>query len=373
MNFKRSDSVKEKEFFETLKKRVNDYFERNEISPYGNANMVLKTVLTLLLYFVPYVLMLTGVVTNSWMIFGMWTLMALGTVGIGVGVMHDANHGSYSKNKIVNKCLGYTANLIGANERIWRIQHNVLHHTYTNINTADEDLQPHPLLRFSPHQQKLKIHQFQHIYIWLFYAIAAISWTLVKDFKQLYGYKARGLVGKGKYFRKELILLILWKAFYFFYALILPLLLIPVSPWFIILCFLWMHVVVGIIFSLIFQSAHVASTCDFPMPSSDGVIENSWAIHQLSTTTNFSPGNKITTWLLGGLNYQVEHHLFPYICHVHYTAIAPIVAETAKEFGLPYKSQKTFFAAILNHLNMLRELGRMEQTTVSFVGMGSAN
>jgi linoleoyl-CoA desaturase len=87
-------------------------------------------------------------------------------------------------------------------------------------------------------------------------------------------------------------------------------------------------------------------------------MEDSWAVHQLLNTTNFSPGSKVTAWFIGGLNYQIEHHLFPQICHIHYPKISAIVAETAREYNLPYNVQKTFIHAIWEHGRMLKVLGK---------------
>lgn len=251
-------------------------------------------------------------------------------------------------------------NIIGANANVWKIQHNVLHHTYTNIDNADDDIHTPSILRFSPHQKRKWIHRFQHIYVWFFYGISMFSWVTIKDFAQLFRYKKRGLIQEKSKFRKELVQITVWKLFYYSYILVLPILLLPVSPWFILFCFFSMLFVTGILLSIIFQTAHVMPSSDYPLPNKDGLIENNWAVHQLATTTNFAPKNKVFSWLIGGLNYQVEHHLFSNICHVHYRDISRIVAETAKEYKVPYNLQRSFASAVKNHVKMLRQLGRMD-------------
>lgn len=349
------------DFISVLRKRVKTHFETQKKSTYANANMVVKTIFMLSLYLVPYVLMLTGVVTNTWAILGMWALMGFGMSGIGLSVMHDANHGSYSKNKKVNKYLGYVMNLIGASAFNWKVQHNVLHHSFTNIEGVDEDIDPGILMRLSPHAKRYKLHKFQHIYGWFLYSIMTFLWLTTKDFVQLHRYKKMDLIkGQKRTYRGVLIETIVSKVAYYAYALVLPLLLINASWWIIVIGFLIMHMITGLWLGLIFQPAHVIPTSDYPMPDDTGNIENTWAVHQLFTTTNFSPKSKLFSWYVGGLNYQVEHHLFPNICHVHYKRISKIVRETAREFDLPYYSQKNFVKAIYEHGKMLKQLGRSE-------------
>ena len=153
------------EFVKELRLRVNAYFKENNKSKYGNANMVIKTIFMLSLYFVPYFFIIFNITANSWLTLGFWILMSFGMAGIGFSIMHDANHSAYSKNKNINKYLGYLINLVGGSSVNWKIQHNILHHTYTNIHEHDEDLDG-TLMRFNHHQKRLKAHRFQQIYAW---------------------------------------------------------------------------------------------------------------------------------------------------------------------------------------------------------------
>jgi linoleoyl-CoA desaturase len=189
--------------------------------------------------------------------------------------------------------------------------------------------------------------------------LSTISWVTSKDFVQLKKYKDRGLLPKGN-FTKELAKIIGWKILYYTYTLIIPMIMLPFAPWVIILAFLTMHMITGVLLSLVFQTAHVMPSTEFPLPDKNGIIANNWTIHQLATTTNFSPRSRFFSWMIGGLNFQIEHHLCPNICHVHYKKISRIVAETAAEYGIPYHTKKTFVAAVVDHVKMLRQLGRME-------------
>lgn len=353
----RFDRKKDADFFNTLRKRVNSYFAENNISKTANTNMVVKTIFMLSLYFLPLIAMCVGLVTNYWAIFGLWALMGFGKAGVGLCIQHDAIHGAYSSSRKVNRWLGYTMNIIGGNASIWRFQHNVLHHTYSNIHGQDEDIDSPPILRFHPHQPRKPIHRFQHVYVWFLYSLATISWITSKDFKNLVGYKKKGYVKDNKEYQKEMTQLIAWKVTYYVTLLVLPLLLIPGPTWLILVGFLTMHLITGLILTTIFQIAHVMPDMEYPLPNESDEVENNWAVHQLVTTTNFGTGSRLLTWLVGGLNHQVEHHLFSNICHVHYPKLSRIVKETADEFGIPYHSIKTWGGALKAHTRMLHELG----------------
>lgn len=347
------------DFFSTLNQRVNEYFKSNNISRYANAEMKIKTVCMYALYFIPYVLMITGVVSNIWLMSVLCVIMGIGIAGIGLSVMHDANHGGYSNKSWVNNLLGYSLNIVGGNAFNWKVQHNVLHHTYTNIHDVDEDISPRGVLRMTPHGEWKAIHKFQHLYAWFFYGLMTLVWVVVKDFVRIIKYQKDGLVKKQKAnIITEWIILVATKVIYIGYIFVLPAIILPLVWWQILLGFVIMHYVAGFILAIIFQPAHVIEGTEYPLPNEEGRMENSWAIHQLHTTTNFANNNHLLSWYVGGLNFQVEHHLFPNICHVHYRKISSIVKNTADEFGLPYKSQPTFIGALIGHAKLLRELGK---------------
>ena len=344
---------------------MNSYFKTHKKSRNANATMVLKTIIMMTLFLTPLIVLATGVVSSMPLLFFLYILSGFGMAGIGMGVMHDAIHGSYSKNKKINTLLGYTFNLIGANATVWRIQHNVLHHTYTNIDHADDDLNAPFFLRFSPNAKHYAVHKYQHIYIWFFYGLATISWITTKDFVRLKRYKDMGLLNKKNEYKKALLSMSAWKLFYYGYALALPMIMLPFAWWTVLLAFLSMHFVTGILVSVVFQIAHIMPTNTFPLPDDQGDMNDNWYGHQFATTTNFSPESPVLFWLIGGLNYQVEHHVLPDVCHVHYKNLTTIVSETAKEYGMPYNVKKSMFQAIIDHTKMLRLLG--EKQNVSLV------
>jgi len=273
--------------------------------------------------------------------------------------MHDAIHGSYSGNGLVNKLISFSAVIIGADPQIWKIQHNVLHHTYTNIEHADEDISPRYVMRFSPNQPKRWFHRFQHIYALFFYSISTLIWVTYKDFLKMFDYYRQGLVKKSVPFGIQVIFLLFRKSLYYFFLIALPIIVLPFSTWIVLMMFVSMHLVSGLLLSLVFQTAHVMPNSHFIMPESDeDLIENNWSVHQLLTTTNYAMKNKLIYWFTGGLNHQIEHHLFPHVCHVHYPQLAKIVRNTTDEFNLPYYAERSFGSAIASHFRMLKLLGR---------------
>ncbi|PZR37521.1 MAG: acyl-CoA desaturase [Azospira oryzae] len=353
------------DFSATLNKRVNEYFRVNNISRTGNSEMVIKTIFMFLLYFVPYALIISNTVTSPLLLIAMTVLMSIGVSGIGLSVMHDANHGAYAKKVWVNNLIGYSLNLIGANSFNWKMQHNVMHHTYTNVHEEDEDIVSRGVLRLTPHSEWKYIYKFQHVYAWFLYGLLTIMWMLVRDFGRLIKYQRNGLAKKHKAsMGKEWVIMIVTKLVYIGYIFVLPLLLTDLSWWQILLGILTMHYIAGFMLAIIFQPAHVIEGTEFPLPDDDRVLENNWAIHQLLTTTNFGNRSKWFSWYVGGLNFQIEHHLFPNICHVHYRKIADIVKATALEFDLPYKSSTTFLKALQSHARLLKELGKRPVTSI---------
>lgn len=358
MNAVKFNYAEKADFFRELNKRVNAYFKENNISKFANSEMKIKTVFMFVLYFTPFILMLTGVVTTSWLVIAMWAIMGVGMSGIGLSVMHDANHGAYSKKKWVNKVLGFSSNLCGVSDMNWRIQHNVLHHSYTNIEGMDDDIAVGSIMRFSPTQKRRKLHKFQLYYAWFLYGFLTMNWFIAKDIKNLKEYKDRDLLKEEDIsYGKALFQVASLKIGYLALTLALPIYIVPVAWWVTVIGFFLMHFICGMILSLIFQPAHVLTETEFFEKDENDAVENNWAVHQMKTTANFAPKSGWFGWFVGGLNYQVEHHLFRTICHVHYEKLSKIVKETADEFEVPYYSHRTFYHALKSHFTLLHRLG----------------
>jgi len=355
------------QFFSTLRKRVDAYFTDNGISKNANAVMISKTVVLLSAYLLPFILLLV-LHPAFGLSLALWFVMGLAVAGIGMSVMHDANHGSYSTNPTVNYLMGHTLNLLGGSVFNWKLQHNVLHHTYTNIVYMDDDIADRLVLKFSPHTKVKVFHKFQWIYAIFFYGLMTLYWVFAKDIVQFIRYTKNGVVtNTPEQNRSVLLKMILLKVIYLFAMLSAPTLFFAIPFYQVFAGFVLMHFVAGIVLTVVFQLAHTLEGTTHPLPDAQGNIENDWAIHQMETTIDFSPGNKILSWYVGGLNYQVEHHLFPKICHVHYPAISKIVEQTAKEFNVPYKVNNTFALALKSHFEALYRFGRLPSPNEAIV------
>jgi linoleoyl-CoA desaturase len=358
-----AEDAHEKDFVKALKKNVKDYFINNGISTKGNWKMVIKTIALLSLYIAPFVVLLT-VTVPAWLALVLVVLTGFGIAGVGMSVMHDACHGAYSKRKWVNDMLAGTNYLLGANSLNWILQHNVLHHTYTNISGFDEDIDEKAIIRLSENTPLKKYHRFQHLYAGVLYGLMTLS-MLVKDFSKLKDYNDQGLLeGQNKKIRTEYVKMLIRKVLYIGVAIVLPILVTDFTWYQVLLGFLFSHWIASVILSFIFQLAHLVEGT--AQKEETKVVPNDWFVHQLHTTANFARNSKLLGWYVGGLNFQVEHHLFPSICHIHYPKIAPIVEATAKEFGIPYHAKRTLGNALVSHMRHLRDLGRNQR--ISSIG-----
>ena len=319
--------------------------------------MVIKSIIMLLLFLGPIIAVSLNGVTHPFAVVCMYIISGLGMAGIGMGIMHDAIHGSYTKTRWINEMMSNTINLIGASKDMWRIQHNVLHHSFTNIDSHDDDINPPFFLRFSPHKKRTSLHRFQHFYAWLFYGLTTLSWVTSKDYINLVKFNKMGLIKDRKTFNFYIAKITFWKLIFFLLVIGMPLLFSQASIGLILVSFLVMQFITGLCITTVFQAAHVVPNTDFPMVDDDGKIKEERMVHQLQTTSNFAQKGSFLFWCVGGLTNQIEHHLFPHISHVHYRKISKIVRETAAEFNLPYHTHGSFYSAIKQHFLMLKRLG----------------
>lgn len=349
-------SERNKSFAATLNRRVHDYLNTDGKSTYADFRYYFKAVVMAGLYWVPFFLMLSGIGGQP-MFWLAWILMGLGMSGIGMNVMHDANHGSVSNKSGINKFFGASMYLLSGYVLTWQIQHNHLHHNYTNHLGKDEDLETRGLLRLHPGDKWKGIHKYQVWYGPLVYGLLTLNWVLVKDFSQVARYEKMGLLKKfNTAVSKEFVKLILIKILYMSVFIVTPL--VVGLPWYqVILGFVMMHFIAGFVLSFVFQLAHVVPEVEHPQ---DMEIKGpgAWQVNNLLTTSNFAMKNPFITWCLGGLNHQVEHHLFPHVSHVHYPALSKIVKQTAEEHGLPYYNHSYMIEAIVAHIKFLNDMGK---------------
>ncbi|TVQ15231.1 MAG: acyl-CoA desaturase [Bacteroidetes bacterium] len=347
------------EFKKVLHQRVDNYFKETGLSKNYNSDMVIKSITMLSLYILPFIVML-AVPLPFWISLMVWFIMGIGVAGIGMSVMHDANHAGYSKSQKVNRWMGLTMNLLGADAYNWKIKHNKLHHVFTNIYGKDEDINSRAILRFAYASPLKKYHRFQYIYAWALYSLMSLS-MIIGDIPKRFAYRRKGETNlSASRFRKSVAWLVAGKSIYIFVLIILPIMLTGLLWWQVLIGFLIMHLVAGTIMSLVFQMAHVVEGPHQAIPDQEGRIEDTLIEHQMKSTADFSKNNKILSWYVGGLNFQVEHHLYPKICHVHYPAISKIVEKTTEEFDIPYYVYDKFSDAFKAHTTTLKKLGRIQ-------------
>jgi linoleoyl-CoA desaturase len=341
-------------FQRELRRRVEDYFKRSGKKPRDSGRIYLKTAIILAAFVGSYVALVFFAVT-WWQALLLSVALGIATAQIGFNIQHDAGHQAFSERRRVNKWMAMTLDLIGGSSYIWHWKHAHFHHTYVNIDGYDSDINLGALARFSPQQKRYWHHRWQHLYLWVLYGMTALSWHLHDDFRDV----ITGTVGKRRMPRprgKDLAVFVLGKVVFFTLAFGLPLAFHSIGA--VLLYYTVAAVAAGLLLALVFQLAHAVEEADFPIPGEHGRMDTPWAVHQLETTANFSRDSRVITWLVGGLNFQVEHHLFPRICHVHYPAIAPIVEATCREYGLPYHANGSFGAGLASHYRWLRRMGR---------------
>lgn len=340
-------------FHAELKNRINNYFSTAGIAPTGDARLYFKAFILTVAFIAVYV-HLVFFTPSAW--FAIPECLILGglTAAIGFNVMHDGAHGSFSKYTWLNKMAGLSLNILGANVFMWTTKHNVIHHAYTNVDGIDDDIEARPFLRLCKTQEHRAMHKYQHKYYLLAYSLLYIYWIFFTDYRKYFTGKI-GSVPIKKMSLNEHISFWGFKMLHLVIFVAIPVYMLGWASW--VIGFVSLGVFAGIILSIVFQLAHTIEETSFPEPV-DGRMPDDWAVHQLKTTANFATGNKIISWLVGGLNYQIEHHLFPKISHVHYPEISKIIRDACREYGVQYIEHPKMRVALVSHVNHLRVLGR---------------
>ncbi|MGG6296370.1 fatty acid desaturase family protein [Leptolyngbya sp. AN02str] len=336
-----------------LRRRVDDFFQQTGRQKRDCPEMYLKSAILLASLAAVYISLVFWAQT-WWQAVPLSLLLGVVMSGIGFNIQHDGGHQAYSNRSWVNKLAAMTMDLLGGSSYTWHWKHAVFHHNYVNITGHDSDLEIGMFGRLSPHQPWLSFHRWQHIYLWFLYGIMTIKWQLVDDVEAVITERmAENHCPRPTGW--NMVIFVAGKITFFTLAFVLPLL--YHSVWNVLGCYLLVSMALGLMLSIVFQLAHAVQEADFPMPNESGRLENSWAVHQAETTVNFARNNPLVCWFLGGLNFQIEHHLFPQICHTNYPAIAPIVKATCEEFGVQYVEHESVWGGIVSHYGWLRRLG----------------
>ena len=342
-------------FHTELKRRISAYFEEVGTSQTGNYNLFIKAVILMASFVFVYIHLVFFTPNAFWAIVESVLLGGL-VAAIGFNVMHDGAHGSFSKYKWVNSLAAFSLNILGGNSFMWNMKHNVVHHAYTNVDGIDDDIDIQPWMRMSETQKKYRLHRYQHLYFWFFYCILYIFWIFLLDYQKYFKSKVGAMPLKKMSLTDHFVF---WgfKLFHAFLFIGLPIYKVGFENW--LISFIIFTCVAGFVLSMVFQLAHTVEHTAFPVANVEtGKLEDEWAIHQIKTTANFATNNPVVSWLVGGLNFQIEHHLFPKISHVHYPAISKIIRQACQEYGLVYIEYPRVRYAVASHVAFLKEMGR---------------
>ncbi|MHA4810080.1 fatty acid desaturase family protein [Flavitalea flava] len=342
-------------FHTELKKRIGSYFEEVGKSQTGNYSLFLKAVILMVCFTFVYIHLVFFTPGTIWAILEC-VLLGCVVAAIGFNVMHDGAHGSFSKYKWVNLFAAFSLNILGGNSFMWNMKHNIIHHSYTNVDGIDDDIDIQPWMRMSATQKKYRMHKYQHMYFWFLYSLLYIFWIFVLDYQKYFKSKVGNMALKKMSTSDHLVF---WgfKLFHAFLFVALPIYMIGFTDW--VIGFVIFTFVAGFVLSLVFQLAHTVEHTAFPVANVEtGKLEDEWAIHQIKTTANFATSNKVVSWLVGGLNFQIEHHLFPKISHIHYPAISKIIRQACQEYGIAYIEYPRVRYAVASHVAFLRQMGR---------------
>lgn len=350
-------SNKNNEFYQSLKDSVEQYFINGKKQKTGDARLFIKSAVLISSAIGMYALLIVGH-PAGWIALLVSALLGFVLASIGFCVMHDANHGSYSNNQRLNHLMGLiSSNGLGANAYFWKQKHNIIHHTYTNVDGIDDDIAKSPIIRQCPTQKWVPAHQVQHLYLPFIYSLTSIFWIFFMDFTKYFSRKIY-TTEAWKMSLQDHLIFWLTKVYYAAVFIVIPIMVWGWAYW--LIGFLTMNAMMGLTLSFVFQLAHVLENTEFehvPLDTSKH-IETAWAEHQLKTTSNFAMNNAVISWFAGGLNFQIEHHLFPKVSHVHYPAISRIVQEKCREFHMPYNQYPTMGSALASHFRFMKSLGK---------------
>lgn len=340
-----------------LKRRVQEYFEQRGIDSTGNKKLFSKAIILIGALVAVYIHLLFW--TPVWYLaLGECIVMGGIVAAIGFNVMHDGSHGSFSNSKTLNGVAALSMSLLGADRFMWNMKHNMIHHTFTNIDGVDDDIEIGILMRMAPTQKRYMMHRFQHVYFWFLYMLLYVFWIFFTDYKKYFSQKIGNVPLKKMSFREHFEFWIV-KVHHAAVYVVIPILCVGWLSW--MIGFLVMSVVAGFTLSIVFQLAHTVEHTHFPLVNIDTQkLDDEFAIHQIKTTANFATKNKLVSWLVGGLNFQIEHHLFPKVSHVHYPAISEIVRKICGEYQLQYIEYPTMGKAVVAHVKFLRQMGKYD-------------
>lgn len=339
-------------FPKVLRRRLDQFFNDRQISPKADRTMWAKIAAGMAILLGSWVAIYVYR-PDSWKFVSLYLLGGLAQTFLLLNIAHDSNHNAISSSPAVNKTLNYVFDLCGISSYMWRILHHRGHHSCINIHGEDDALTGRGLLRFTPHEPHRPMQRFQHFYALILYAFFSLDYVFVRDFECFFA-PSHDYIERTRHPLREYIILFAGKLFYLTYMLVLPVVVLHRPILLVLLAFLFVHLIVGLTVSLVFQTTHTVDDTYFP---SDRAEFDNGVYHIFATTADYATSNPVVGWLVGGLNHHIVHHLCPFVCHTHYAPLTRIVKETAEEFGIPYRQNPTMTRAIWHHLVLLKQLG----------------
>lgn len=344
------------DFDQIVRTRVNDYFTKNNIKQTGNSWLFTKAFISMFGIIITYLAIIFGHLSWYSALFATFMFVQF-QILLAFNVMHDGGHQSFSTNKTLNKVASWGMDFLGSSSFLWKQKHNSIHHTYTNIHGKDDDIDVAGMIRLSPEQEHKPWHKFQAWYAPFLYGFLSLYLLFYSDFQRMITKKI-GDTPLTDIKAKDVAFFSVCKIVYLLYSLVIPMFFY--NYLYVVLYFLFGHFIFGLTLSIVFQLAHTVNETTFPVPDENGNMPFSWVEHQLNTTCDFAPKNSLVTFYCGGLNYQIEHHIFHKISHVHYPAISKILKQTCEEFGKPYNVNHSFFKALVSHFKFLHKMGKQQ-------------
>jgi linoleoyl-CoA desaturase len=340
-----------------LRRRVEKLIREQGIQERDCPAMYLKTGVVLLAFALSYVALVL-LAQAWWQALPLALLLGFATAQIGFNIQHDGGHRAYSDRPGVNTLLAMTLDKVGGSSYARRWKHAAFHHMYVNVHAHDTDIELGIFGRLAPEQPHRALYRWQQWYLWPLYGVMVIKWHFYDDFRDV----LTGRMGVNPFPRPrgwDLVVFMGGKLVFLTLAFGIPLLLHPF--WAVALFYAVTVAVTGVVLSVVFQLAHAVEEARFPMPEPGTTrMVEAWAVHQVGSTVDFAREDRLVSWLVGGLNFQIEHHLFPTLSHVNYPAIAGVVEATCKEYGVPYAANATFSGAVISHFRWLKRMGRAE-------------
>lgn len=346
------ESAPESSFPKVLRRRLDAFFTEGNISPKADLAMWVKIAVGLAVLAGSWIALYVFK-PDSWKFVALYLVNAIAQTFLLLNIAHDSNHNAISSKRYVNKGLNYVFDLCGISSYMWRILHHRGHHSCINLHGEDDALTGRGVLRFTPHEPRMPVQRFQHIYALFMYAVFSLDYVFVRDFECFFA-PSHDYLKRVKHPFREYVVLFAGKAFYLTYMLVLPVLLLGKSPWLVGLAFVLSHLIIGLSVALVFQTTHVIDSTYFPSERNE--FDN-WIQHIFATTADYATETPLVGWLVGGLNHHIVHHLCPFVCHTHYAPLTRIVRQTAEEYGITYRQHSTMTQAIRHHLILLKRLG----------------